>query len=52
MPSRHPDDVTTSNILSHVGVMVAVSALMGLLVAGLVIPFAAVAGYTIELFYP
>jgi membrane peptidoglycan carboxypeptidase len=32
------------SILSHLGVMVAVSTLAGLLVAGLVIPFAAVAG--------
>jgi membrane peptidoglycan carboxypeptidase len=33
-----------ANVLSHLGVMAAVSAVMGLLVAGLAIPFAGVAG--------
>ena len=39
MPRTSP-----STVLSHLGVMVAVAAVMGLLVAGLAIPFAAVAG--------
>ncbi|MGH3364040.1 MAG: glycosyl transferase family 51, partial [Nocardioidaceae bacterium] len=33
-----------ASILSHLGVMAAVSAVMGILVAGLAIPFAGVAG--------
>ena len=45
MSARRPDDVTPGQVLSHLGVMVAVAAVMGLLVAGLAIPFAAVTGY-------
>ena len=44
MPSR-PDEVTASRVVSHIGVMVAVAVLMGALVAGLALPFAAVAGF-------
>jgi membrane peptidoglycan carboxypeptidase len=39
MPRTSP-----STVLSHLGVMVAVAAVMGILVAGLAIPFAAIAG--------
>lgn len=38
------DPRTTSRVLSHLGVMVAVSAVLGVLVAGLAIPFAGVVG--------
>ena len=41
MPSRRDPG---ASVMSHLGVMVAVAAVMGILVAGLVIPFAAVAG--------
>ncbi len=37
-------DLTAGGIVSHLGVMLAVSALVGLLVAGIAIPFAALAG--------
>lgn len=45
MSARRPDDVTPGLVLSHLGVIVAVAALMGVLVAGIAIPFAAVTGY-------
>src|SRR4051794_39340452 len=44
MRSRPRRDPEAGSVVSHLGVMVAVAALMGLLVAGLVIPFAAVGG--------
>src|SRR5689334_603379 len=44
MSSRHPSPLTFRDVTSHVGVMVALSALMGLLVAGLAIPFAGALG--------
>src|SRR5690349_9565818 len=44
MPSR-PDQVTASRVVSHLGVMVGVAALIGALVAGIALPFAAVAGF-------
>ncbi|HSV38910.1 MAG TPA: transglycosylase domain-containing protein [Nocardioidaceae bacterium] len=44
MPARHPDDLTSSRVINHLVVMLGVAAAMGLLVAGLVIPFAGVAG--------
>ena len=43
MSSRRPG-LSFVNVISHLGVMVGVAALMGALVAGLAIPFAAVAG--------
>ncbi|MGZ5418324.1 MAG: transglycosylase domain-containing protein [Nocardioides sp.] len=44
MSARRTDKLQPASILSHLGVMVAVAAVMGLLVAGLAIPFAGVAG--------
>jgi membrane peptidoglycan carboxypeptidase len=44
MPSRRTDRLRPVSILSHLGVMVAVAGVMGVLVAGLAIPFAAVTG--------
>ncbi len=48
MPSRTLDAMsdrpTSSRVLSHLGVMVVVSAVLGVLVAGLAIPFAGVVG--------
>ncbi|MFZ5846706.1 MAG: transglycosylase domain-containing protein [Actinomycetota bacterium] len=44
MSARGDNGLGLANVLSHLGVMAAVSAVMGLLVAGLVIPFAGVAG--------
>ncbi|HEX5911647.1 MAG TPA: hypothetical protein VFY54_00815, partial [Rubrobacter sp.] len=44
MSARRDDRLGFSSVLSHLGVMVAVSAVMGVLVAGLAIPFAGVAG--------
>ncbi len=44
MPDRSDDRLGVPSVLSHLGVMVAVSAVMGVLVAGLAIPFAGVAG--------
>ena len=44
MPSRRTDRLRPASIVSHLGVMVAVAAVMGVLVAGLAIPFAAVTG--------
>src|SRR4051812_17704472 len=41
MSSRRTDRLRPASILSHLGVMVAVAAVMGMLVAGLAIPFAA-----------
>lgn len=38
-------DLTAAGVVSHLGVMLAVSALVGLLVAGIAIPFAALAGF-------
>ncbi len=46
MSSGRPDEAKSPSVLSHVGVMVAVAAVMGVLVAGIAIPFAAVAGLT------
>jgi membrane peptidoglycan carboxypeptidase len=45
MSSRRPDRIRFADAVAHLGVMVAVAALVGLLVAGLAIPFAAVAGF-------
>ena len=44
MSARRDDRLGFASVLSHLGVMVAVSAVMGVLVAGLAIPFAGVAG--------
>ena len=44
MSSRHPSQLTFRDVTSHLGVIVALSALMGLLVAGLAIPFAGALG--------
>ena len=45
MPRPNPDrGLTAGGVVSHLGVMLAVSALVGLLVAGIAIPFAALAG--------
>jgi membrane peptidoglycan carboxypeptidase len=44
MSARRTDRLQPASILSHLGVMVAVAAVMGVLVAGLAIPFAGVAG--------
>src|SRR5690349_23659679 len=41
---RRDQDLNAASVLSHLGVMLAVSALAGLLVAGLALPFIAVAG--------
>ena len=41
---RRDQDLNAASVLSHLGVMLGVSALAGLLVAGLAIPFVAVAG--------
>ena len=45
--ARHAADrrAPRRRVVSHLGVMVAVAALMGVLVAGLAIPFAALAGF-------
>ncbi len=45
MPFRRPGAPSASDVVSHLGVMLGVSALIGVLVAGLVIPFAALAGF-------
>ncbi len=42
--ARRTDRLKPAGVLSHLGVMVAVAAVMGVLVAGLAIPFAAVTG--------
>src|SRR3954469_16036620 len=44
MSPRRPDRLRPASVLSHLGVMLAVAAVMGLLVAGLALPFAAVTG--------
>ena len=44
MSARRTDRLPPARVLSHLGVMVAVAAVMGLLVAGLVMPAAAVLG--------
>ena len=44
MSPRRPDRLRPVSILSHLGVMLAVAAVMGVLVAGLALPFAAVTG--------
>jgi membrane peptidoglycan carboxypeptidase len=44
MSSRRTDTLKPAGIISHLGVMIAVAAVMGVLVAGLAIPFAGVAG--------
>ncbi len=41
---RRDQELSAASVLSHLGVMLAVSALAGLLVAGLALPFVAVAG--------
>jgi membrane peptidoglycan carboxypeptidase len=41
---RRDQDLSAASVLSHLGVMLGVSALAGLLVAGLALPFVAVAG--------
>ena len=41
---RRDQDLSAASVLSHLGVMLGVSALTGLLVAGLALPFVAVAG--------
>lgn len=44
MPNRRPNTLTYSSVVSQLSVLVALSALMGLLVAGLAIPFAGALG--------
>ncbi|HET8716441.1 MAG TPA: glycosyl transferase, partial [Nocardioidaceae bacterium] len=44
MRARRDDQLGFASVMSHLGVMVAVAAAMGLLVAGLALPFAGVAG--------
>jgi membrane peptidoglycan carboxypeptidase len=44
MSSRRTDRLRPLSVVSHLGVMVAVAVVMGVLVAGLAIPFAAVTG--------
>ena len=44
MSARHTDRLRPASVISHLGVMVAVAGVMGVLVAGLAIPFAGVAG--------
>src|SRR3954468_14311367 len=44
MSSRRTDRLRPVSVLSHLGVMIAVAAVMGVLVAGLALPFAAVTG--------
>jgi membrane peptidoglycan carboxypeptidase len=44
MSTRRTDQLTFGTVISHLGVIVAVSAVMGLLVAGLAVPFAAALG--------
>jgi membrane peptidoglycan carboxypeptidase len=44
MSPRRPDSLSPAAILSHLGVMVAVAAVMGVLAAGMAIPFAGVGG--------
>jgi membrane peptidoglycan carboxypeptidase len=44
MSARRTDSLRPASVISHLGVMVAVAAVMGVLVAGLAIPFAGVAG--------
>jgi membrane peptidoglycan carboxypeptidase len=44
MSSRRSRGITAAHIVSHLGVMIGVAVLAGVLVAGLAIPFAAVAG--------
>ena len=44
MSPRRTDRLRPLSVLSHLGVMVAVAAVMGVLVAGLALPFAAVTG--------
>jgi membrane peptidoglycan carboxypeptidase len=46
MPARSTDRLKPVSVLSHLGVMVAVAAALGLLVAGLALPLAAVTGLT------
>ena len=41
---RHDDHLGAGSVISHLGVMIAVSAVLGLLVAGLAIPFAGALG--------
>jgi membrane peptidoglycan carboxypeptidase len=45
MPFRRPGAPPAADVVSHLGVMIGVSALIGILVAGLAIPFAALAGF-------
>lgn len=45
MSSRRPDGLPPHKILSHLGVMIAVAAVLGVVVAGLAIPFAGVLGF-------
>ena len=44
MPNRPPDRLPASRLLPHLGVMVAVAAVLGVVVAGIAIPFAGIAG--------
>lgn len=44
MPNRPADRVPAAQLLPHLGVMLAVAAVLGVVVAGLAIPFAGVAG--------
>jgi membrane peptidoglycan carboxypeptidase len=46
MSPRRTDRLKPAQVLSHLGVMVAVAAVLGLLVAGLALPIAAVTGLT------
>ncbi|HEX4977018.1 MAG TPA: transglycosylase domain-containing protein [Nocardioides sp.] len=44
MSARRTDQLRPASVISHLGVMIAVAAVLGVLVAGLAIPFAGVAG--------
>jgi membrane peptidoglycan carboxypeptidase len=48
MSRPHSERLPSSKVLSHLAVMVAVSAVLGVVVAGLAIPFAAVVGVTTD----
>src|SRR3546814_8560009 len=45
MSSSRPDGLPASKVLSHLGVMLVVSAVLGVVVSGLAIPFAGVLGF-------
>src|SRR5688500_16485752 len=48
MPRRRRPHVSFGKVVSHLAVIVAVSAVLGVLAAGLVVPFVAAVGYGTE----